>query len=242
MGMGLQVTTAASRDAHRRGVPAANFRFAHAETVMPLVSLLGIFDTEGSEKSLEQLYLSQLSAGTSSLLTTMRAALENLRVTQGTGTGCGSESTRPTGKTSSPTACLDDKAWNVILSTGHVPAQILAAIKHPWSTSRVSPMATNIQLEIYDCGDDLNEETAAFFEPRTESKIYGVWARMMHNEKEVHLPPCAPPPASSGMGNEEAHLSGVDRALRAKWRWSSGLAAYNSTHAAILGSFGLDFA
>lgn len=49
-------TSAAERAERRRGVPVANFRFAHAETVMPLTSLLGIFDTE---QTLEQLYLSQ---------------------------------------------------------------------------------------------------------------------------------------------------------------------------------------
>ena len=40
----------------------ANFRFAHAETVMPLTSLLGIFDTD---QTLEQLYLSQCVGRTS---------------------------------------------------------------------------------------------------------------------------------------------------------------------------------
>lgn len=97
---------------------------------MPLISLMGLFTPAEGEATLEGLYLSQLAAGTSSLLATMRAHLADLNLSR---------------TTDAPGAA---GRWAEVLATGRVPAALMAGIKHPWSTSRVCPMATNVQIEM----------------------------------------------------------------------------------------------
>ena len=72
--------------------------------------------------------------------------------------------------------------------------------------------------------------------------MHGTWARILHNEKEVHFPPCAPPRANTAPGAEESGLMDADRALRVEWRWRKGLAEYNSTFEAIRSTYGIEFA
>lgn len=62
------------------------------------------------------------------------------------------------------------------------------------------------------------------------------------SEKEVHFPPCSPPPSDSAVGAEEMGLADADRAMRVAWRWHNGLATFNSTFAAIRDTYGVEFA
>jgi len=131
----------------------ANFRFAHAETVMPFTSLLGIFAVENEGQTLEQRYLSQcvwwaararrtssslltrrrLASGTDTLLTAMRRMLNELRMAYGQGCGQarGQDAVTPPGvgasNRASPTPPVCDPVlWKDIVATGHVPADVLA--------------------------------------------------------------------------------------------------------------------
>ena len=109
----------------------------------------------GCQTSSSLLARRRLASGTDTLLTAMRRMLNDLRMAYGKGCGQarGQDAVTPPGvgasnrATPTPPVC-DPVLWKDIVATGHVPADVLALIKHPWSTSRISPMATNIQLEM----------------------------------------------------------------------------------------------
>jgi hypothetical protein len=58
--------------------PIGHFRFGHSETVMPFISVMGLYQ-EPDEASLEDYYHSELMGGTSSLLKATRKRLASLR-------------------------------------------------------------------------------------------------------------------------------------------------------------------
>jgi hypothetical protein len=97
----------------------------------------------------------------------------------------------------------------------HAAAEVLLALKHPWSTARLSPMAANVQWLLYDCGDgrapsqSADQRASATTLPPSDpaalpspaamphgtadsgSDVSGLWVKMLHNEREVQFPACA---------------------------------------------------
>ena len=190
---------AAARAAARAGVgdadppPFANFRFAHSETVMPMLSMLGLYQDPGSP-SLHDYWTSSLARGTKALLNETRQRLAQISATRvatsweapgaedeaaplGRG-GLGLNGEEAGGAAAAAAAAASSgAAWraagarpddgNPSRVLPFTAAQMLA-LKHPWSGARLIPMAANVQWLLYDCGDG-SEDAEAEVDPRLQT-------------------------------------------------------------------------
>lgn len=169
---------------HPQAAPLMHLRFAHAETVIPFVAILGVFEggemavaesggkhggsgssagagSTGSSQAplsaLEEHYIQQLDRGTSHLLDDASlAAIQRLS--------------------------LEKES-----DTARFLHEALPLLKHTMSGSRLSPMAANVQWELFDCGDTSQPNGG-----KAEHTAHRYWLRMLHNEESVPFPPCDP--------------------------------------------------
>jgi len=211
-GIGSGADTAASRAVARAGgAPAAHFRFGHSESVMPFISVLGLYQ-EPAAPSLEEYYHAELARGTNHLLNSTRTRLRQLEAVYGLSEGEGSSSAVASASAapcSGKKGCNKDdgrkgkggKGGKVQFTT--IPSSrdralppgfnepLLMALKHPWSGARLIPMAANLQWLMYDCGDGPSqEEVAASGTGEGSPVMTGTWVKLMHNEREVGFPAC----------------------------------------------------
>ena len=161
--------------------PVGHFRFGHSETVMPMLSLLGLWQSPG-EPAIEEHYITSLSGGTRALLNSTRERLRELQdvypgLAQGRAdladlvprelfTGARGKGRQAAAASSGARDGPTPKAWP--LGAQGPPAglaqppsrplpegfsePLLMALKHPWAGARLVPMAANVQWEMWDCG------------------------------------------------------------------------------------------
>ena len=194
----------------RVDAPIANFRFGHSETIMPFLSMLGLWQEPGTP-SPEDHYAEELSRGTSHLLNATRERLSSIFLLPDAhganyveGSGAQASGRRIVGAppaTAARAAAGLPVAWPLGTSQSlarPVPEgfsePLLLALKHPWAGARIAPMAANVQWELYDCG-----------EGGDDSQMRGLWVMMMHNERLVPFPACS---AGSDTGTQWVEPTG----------------------------------
>lgn len=246
------LSTAAGRASRRASTQVATFRFGHSETVMPLLSMLGLYQ-EPTAPSLEDYYHAELTRGTKQLLNSTRYRLDAILNMHALDGASNETSSSTSGATTSEEAeveaangyalphavevnegkkgcsgsdkksCKGSRKSRALTSSSDEDAELsaeftsipssqdrslpqgfneplLLALKHPWSGARLVPMAANVQIELYDCGDP--EEGV--------HKMYGMWARMLHNEREVGFPACGVyGPSAHGRTEEEREVDAM---------------------------------
>jgi hypothetical protein len=179
---------------NRPGAPVANFRFGHSETIMPFLSMLGLWQEPGSVTP-EDHYTEELSRGTSHLLNATRERLASVFYLAESYDSNAAGDTAPFSESGlarpqTATAVSARRAENAVawpLGASQSLARpvpkgfsepLLLALKHPWAGARIAPMAANVQWELYDCGEG------------DDSAMRGLWVMMMHNERLVPFPAC----------------------------------------------------
>ena len=180
----------------------ANFRFGHSETIMPVLSLLGLWQ-EADSPNPEDHYTEELSRGTMHLLDATRARLKALSGFDGGGIAVKSVASSTHRKCTWPLAATGPSAVQNSSAARPLPhgfsEDLLLALKHPWAGARLVPMAANVQWELYDCGEGDDADDAevglvagagAVKENKESSAMRGAWVKMLHNEREVPFPAC----------------------------------------------------
>jgi hypothetical protein len=251
---GREAAAAAAAAARARPAPAAHFRFGHSETVMPFISVMGLYQEVGAP-SLEDYYSSELAAGTSNLLNSTRARFAALRAAsgqpppaEGEEEASFSHSATPAATASSSpsaTARAPDRALPPGFSSG-----LVMALKHPWSGARLVPMAANVQWLLYDCGEAppaaegapeaasatappaapasaARPGAAVSAAPAAAAAMRGFWVKMLHNEREIPFPAC---------GAEGASADAAPFGLRFPCPWDKVKDFYRSV---VYGSYGI---
>jgi len=162
--------------AARRGA-VGHFRFGHSETVMPFISFLGLYQ-EPYSPSLHDYYHAQLSRGTAGLLEATLRRMAEFNTTHHL-------------RTWEEAGEVEEDVRQGRLQGQRRPlpfsAALMLALKHPWSGARLIPMGANVQWQLWDCGDAPQPPSTT----DAPAAMHGIWAKMLHNEREVHFPPCS---------------------------------------------------